>query len=199
MKRPKNKWIPLLVLLILTLATVACSDTSVYKDEQTVEDQQLQYQRVQPIPFFTYSLERYRAIELYKFRNQAATTYSLITAQGTGQAIYYCPSSGFPLPYDVQLTNPLQYYNSGAVLEQAEPNGLYSSKSSDATWVFCTNENGDVEPVYTEQKATTWPHAVQFNPETGMWERVDDSTSSIVIKPPPIEPEVLDQAPATNP
>ena len=62
------------------------------------------------------------------------------------------------MPYDVQLTNPLRYYMNGAVVEQAEPNGLYSSKNTRATWVLCQRKAGP-SPFYSEPDVVSfaWP------------------------------------------
>lgn len=167
------------ILLVLVFLLVGCGSSD-SRTEMAVEDQQNTYIQNQPIPQFDWSLERDVATQLYIARNEAYATYSVITSQGTGTPISMCPSIGYPIPYDVQLTNPLKtQYSNGAVIEQAEPNGLFSSKNSDATWVMCVNEDGQVMPVYTEQKVSVYPYAVKV--QDGMIVPVDGAIPSFVL------------------
>lgn len=140
-------------------------------DAKAVNEQQKQYAVAQPIPKFDWSLERDVAIQLYQARNQNVNTYT-VWRSDFGQILGDCPSVGYPIPYDVQLTNPLvgDYYRNGGtiVVEQAEPNGLYSSKNSIATWVRCRCEvDGKTVtvPVYIEDKVTTYPYPVRVDYE----------------------------------
>lgn len=160
-KIQNNRWIFVVVLIVFALLIAGCTDSATYAERTTVNQQQDIYLRNQPIPSFDWSLERDEAIQLYQIRNEARNTYTVITAQGTGTVLFMCPSIGYPLPADVQLTNPQQYY-SGTTVSQAEPNGLFSSLNTDATWVMCVNEDGEVTPIYTEQKANAFPYAVQI-------------------------------------
>ena len=40
------------------------------------------------------------------------------------------------------------------VLPQADPNGLYSSASTSATWILATDESGEIKPTYVESEIT---------------------------------------------
>lgn len=155
------RWI---VLVLVALLISGCTtDTSITRDKQTVEDQQSIYQRNQPVPLFDWSQDRDVLIQIYQAKNEARTTYTVVTADGSGQVLFVCPSIGYALPADTQLTNGLQALNwTGApVVEQAEPNGLYSSKNTDGTYVLCVRDNGEIAPVYTEAKVTTYPFEVK--------------------------------------
>ena len=92
-----------------------------------------------------------------------------------------CASIGFGIPYDTSLTNPLQktYGVNGNVttIEQAEPNGLYASKATSATWVMCVGDGGAIEPVYVESKVTVYPYPVKVDYSTN---RVTKSGSASV-------------------
>lgn len=90
-----------------------------------------------------------------------------------------CPSIGFGIPYDTSLTNPLvatsldqrgysHTYQGGALtsIEQPEPNGIYASKNTSATWVMCAGEAGAIEPVYVETKVTVYPYPVKVDYKT---------------------------------
>ena len=93
-----------------------------------------------------------------------------------------CASIGFGIPYDTSLTNPLQktYGGNGNVttIEQAEPNGLFASKATSATWVMCVGDGGAIEPVYVESKVTVYPYPVKVNYSTN---RVTKSGSASVF------------------
>lgn len=174
------KKVVIITLVVLALIAIGCVQESVTRDTVAVDDQQKIYRINQPIPKFDWSQDRSVLIQIYMAKNQARNTYSIITSQGTGELVAQCPSVGYPLAADTQLTNPLQKLNSyESVVEQAEPNGLYSSKNTDATYVLCVRKNGDIAPVYTEQKVTTFPYPVKL--VNGAWVEVEDSPSTIKL------------------
>lgn len=178
-------------LVIFAILAAACAQSSIRSDTLTVDRQQQVYAVNQPIPFFEYSQDRAVLSQIYVQKNEARFTWSVIASDGTGEPRFQCPSIGFAIPADTQLTNPLQsIYSSGAVVEQAEPNGLYSSKNTDGTYLLCVRQNGDVVPVYTEHKVTTYPFPVRWNPETGMMEDIADQPSTITLdlNQPPAQP-----------
>lgn len=139
------------------------------KEAKKVDVQQGQYAKGQPIPYFDWSLERHLLIELYKIRNKNVATHS-VWRSDYGMIEGDCPSYGYGLPYDTSLTNPLSTTNEDqdgfeqsrtlAVIEQAEPNGVFASKNTAATWVMCLGEAGNIEPVYVETKVTVYPGPV---------------------------------------
>jgi hypothetical protein len=145
-----------------------CNETSETRDRAVVQQQQTVYQEAQPIPTFDFSLERQVAIELYTARNQAVATHSVWRSQ-TGVIEGDCPSIGFPLPYDVQLTNPLQraWPSDSAVIAQAEPNGLFTGTGGAlGTWVRCVYAvagRSVTAPVYVESLVTTYPFPVEVD------------------------------------
>lgn len=164
-----------IIILALALSLIGCQEhiqNQDSKDAAVVREQQSHYAKVQPIPFYDFSMDRDTLIQIYNAKNEARVTHAVITSQGTGAVIWDCPSIGFPLPADTQLTNPLVptrqrtllengrwEYLDGTV-EQPEPNGLYSSKNTDATYVLCVRPDGSINPIYTEQKVTTFPFEV---------------------------------------
>lgn len=171
------------VALVLVVALAGCNSTSNSKIRKQVDNQQEHYDMVQPIPSFDYSIPRDILTQIYKVvTTEARNTYTLIQSM-TGEVIFYGPSLGYGIPVDTQLTNPLCTYGDftdSAVIEQAEPNGLFSSKNTDGTWVLFVDDNGDVTPVYTEQKVTTFPYAV-IQSADGVWVRADNKPASFTI------------------
>lgn len=152
------------VLLALILLT-GCYNTSDREDIKATNNQQEVYRVKQPLPFFDFSHEREMVTQIYEARNDAVNTWSVWRSEGTGRIEDWCPSVGFGLPYDTSLTNPLKpYYHSGGgvSVEQAEPNGLFASKNTKATWVLCVLPNGDVAPVYIEATVTVYPWPIRI-------------------------------------
>ncbi len=99
----------------------------------------------------------------------------------------HCASIGYPIPYDVQLTNPLKvtYAGENVVIEQPEPSGLYSSKNTVATWVREVIEIGGktiVTPIYIEDKVTCYAYPIEVDYEKNRVYRVVDVMPSVIIK-----------------
>lgn len=166
-----------LLILFAGLFLVGCAnDTADKADRELTDNQQEVYQVKQPLPFFDYSFERDMVTQIYVARNDALNTWS-VWRSATGEIEDWCPSIGFGIPYDTQLTNPLKpFYNhnsSSTTVEQAEPNGLFSSKNTAATWVLCQLPNGDIAPVYIETRVTVypWPIKVEDNKVVHLYEQ----------------------------
>lgn len=181
-----------LVAVAAVLASCKHEGNPELKDAKRVMQQQGQYEKAQPIPVFDWSLERHLVIELYKMRNQRVATHS-VWRSDYGMVEGDCPSMGYGIPYDTSLTNPLvatniaqtgqqHTYQGGALtsIEQAEPNGLFASKNTSATWVFCIGESGSLEPVYIESKVTVYPGPVKVDYEKN---RVTRSGATTVLIP----------------
>ena len=166
-----------LILLTASLALFACDKASAdTKDRRSVEDQQEQYAAAQPVPSFDFSMERQALSDLYQTRNETVATHSVILSE-RGTLVHDCPSIGYGLPYDTSITNPVRYGYHGAVLDQAEPNGLFASKNTSATWVFCVDETGHSTPVYTESKLSVFPFPVDVDAGGNITRRVGSKSS----------------------
>ena len=152
------------------------------KDRKTVRAQQAQYGAAQPVPMYDWSLERHLVIELNNARNMRAVTHS-VWRSNTGMIEGDCASIGFGIPYDTSLTNPLKLASNayGATgIEQAEPNGVFASKNTSATWVMCAGKTGSINPIYVESKVTTYPYPVSVDYSSNRVTKSGDS--SIAIK-----------------
>lgn len=184
-----QKSILILGAVVLAFLATGCGlprDTTEVQDAKRVQRQQSQYSIGQPVPEFDWSLERHLVVELYKVRNQKAATHS-VWRSDFGQIEGDCPSFGYGIPYDTSLTNPLvatdedmygSRNNALASIEQAEPNGVFASKNTAATWVMCLGEAGNIEPVYVETKVTVYPGPVKVNYATN---RVTRSGAATVL------------------
>lgn len=182
----RQRYILTIFIMLLSFSVIGCMDNAETRDAKNVNDQQEQYQISQPTHKYDWSLERQLAIELYDARNERVATHS-VWRSDYGMIEGDCPSIGYPLPYDVQLTNPLRvaYQSSGAVIEQAEPNGLFSSKSTSATWVRCVvkvNGKAMESPIYVECKVTAYPYPLDVNYTTNRVMPIENAVPSVVIK-----------------
>ena len=182
----------ILLMIFISLVTMgnACmpGDSESTKEMKAVERQQSQYAKGQPVPAFDWSFERHLMIQLYKLRNKKVATHA-VWRSDYGLIEGDCPSIGYGLPYDVSLTNPLMTTDedqdgvgtSGALatVEQPEPNGIFASKNTSATWVMCTGQSGSIEPVYVESKVTVFPGPVIVNYKTNRVKRSGAATVNI--------------------
>lgn len=192
------KWVILLSVSLSFLVggcgKVGREATAESRDAQRVSLQQSQYEKGQPIPTFNWSLERDLVIQLYQVRNKKAMTHS-VWRSNYGSIEGDCPSYGYGIPYDTSLTNPLvatdidnqgeeHSYQGGALasIEQAEPNGIFASKNTAATWVMCLGEAGSIEPVYVETKVTVYPGPVLVDYATNRVTRSGAATVLISAK-----------------
>lgn len=151
------------------------NDTAATIESKQVNNQQKQYAKVQPVPFFDWSFERDQVIQLYRLRNFQAATHTVWRGD-TSVIEGDCPSIGFGIPYDTSLTNPVtatdednygSRNNALASIGQAEPNGVYASTNTSATWVMCVGPYGKVEPHYVEAKVTGYPYSAKVDYATG--------------------------------
>lgn len=183
----KSRLLGIGVMMLVLVLFVGCPiSTQESKDREVVAEQQAHYGKVQPLPFYDYSIPRDIMIQIYNVVTQESrSTYTVIETI-MGQTKFHGPSLGYGIPADVSLTNPLQpvwgyTHSGGEIIEQAEPNGLFSSKNTDGTWVLFVDTTGDITPVYTEHKVTTYPFAVKKG-ENGAWIRADQKKASLTVK-----------------
>lgn len=176
------------ILLLTAVLALGCDDSAERKDNAKVDQQQKVYAQTQPIPFFKWSQDRDNLVQIYKMKNESRSTYAVVRSI-TGEILWHCPSIGFPIPADTQLTNPLQvqHWSGGnAVIEQAEPNGLFTSKHTDGTYVICVLPDGTLSPQYTESKAEVFSRPVKVEEKDGKSRVVflDGAPSMVIEKHP---------------
>ena len=180
----------ILTLAIAALALSACkppAQSQEQKDSAAVQQQQSQYAKAQPVPAYDFSLERDLLIQLYDIRNNKPATHS-VWRSDYGLIEGDCPSMGFGLPYDTSLTNPVAVrwgrHNgiAGVGVGQAEPNGVFASTNTSATWVFCVGPAGALEPVYVESKVTVYPGPVTVDYTNNRVIRDGDATVTVSVQ-----------------
>ncbi len=156
----------LLVALVLALAAIGCgpptSDDIQRQQQETILAEGTSRVGMPAIKNFR---ERKILKDILEKRDQERyVTYTYTYSEVTGKFTFYCHSIGYPLPYATQFTNPQKVGGGSSVgyytMPQADPNGLFSPSSAEATWVMCKDPNSDkVGAVYTEPKVSTvpWP------------------------------------------
>jgi hypothetical protein len=160
-----KRTIILIAGVALVLAGCAGTKESVQTDTKNTDRQLQQYQAVQPVPFYNWSQDRATMIQIYNAKNEARQTWTVFySAAGTPQSM--CPSVGYPIPANTQLTSPDQAgyvstYGVG-VVSQMEPNGLYSTTGANGTYVLCVRPNGKNAAVYSESWITAYPYEVKI-------------------------------------
>ena len=177
----------IVVVLVMCLVFLAgCEDKIDRQNRRLVNNQQEHYAKVHPIPFYEYSLELDAYIQIYDARIKDVVRTWTVWRSDHGMILGHCESIGFPIPYDVQMTNPVKKLsNHDAVVEQAEPSGLYSSKNSNATWVRAVvNINGNVviTPIYVEDNVTCYPYPIKVDYSTNRVTPVLNALPTVIIQ-----------------
>lgn len=108
--------------------------------------------------------ERKLMKDIIELRDQVGlTTWTYLASEMTGKVgDLLCSSIGYPVPYSTQFTNPEKVVIDNAygqlALPQADPNGLFSPSSADASWVMCKDPRSErVAAVYSEPKLIVSP------------------------------------------
>ena len=185
----KKKWSLILIIFMSMIMVQSDSDCNYDKqesqDRQAVRNQQEHYRISQPIPFYEWSIELDAATQIYNARVRDRVRTWTIWRSNSGLIEGDCASMGYPIPYDVQLTNPLKRAYTGTVVEQAEPSGLYSSHNSIATLVRevrVIKGKAVITPTYIESKVTCYAYPIKVDYENNRVIPVPDVMPSIVLE-----------------
>jgi hypothetical protein len=106
--------------------------------------------------------ERKLLKDILELRDQnGLITYTYLYNEMTGKKVFFCNSVGYGIPYATQFTNPQKQVNDhyeAPVVQQADPNGLFSPASAEGTWVMCKDPHGSTTaPVYVEPRVIVTP------------------------------------------
>lgn len=153
-----KKILVLLAAAGLIVGLAACQKTpksAPHNEQKTAQQQLNNFLVTQPVPTFSYSQLRQNLIELETAQAKTTQTTSFFFNQGVPDPIQSCPSIGFPIAADTQLTNPQQIVNaydngvSSAVIGNIDPTGVYTGQTT-GTYVICVNAAGQGYAVYWE-------------------------------------------------
>ena len=180
----------IVLLALLTMGSDGCSaeEPQDRADRLVVSKQQEQYRQNQPIRRYNFSNELDIYQQIYDARVEGSISTWTVIRSNTGVILDDFSSLGFPLPYDVQLTNPLKavdFHEAAVTIEQPEPNGLYSSKNTAATWVLVVRMVEGVAvvtPFYSEDKVSCYPYPINVDYVNNRVTPVPDVMPSMQIK-----------------
>lgn len=127
-------------------------------EAQTANEQLGQFLQNQPVPIFNYSQLRENVKDIETMQASGTVTTSFFFNQGVQDPILSCPSVGFAIPSEDQLTNPAKAIpapnSQSAVVSQIEATGVYTGGST-GTYVICIDGNGAAYPFYWEGFVST--------------------------------------------
>ena len=143
------------LLVVMCFAFVGCYEQG---DEEKYTDKQMEqaYNSV-GFPDTSNYFERQQLKEIYELRDDPdLICYWYTKNDMTGKWIYQGKCIGYGIPYTTSMTSPDMvkkiYSEHYEVISQAEPNGLYASASTSATWILNTDSKGNVKPIYVESE-----------------------------------------------
>lgn len=151
-----NRFKKLLLIVGCTFVLGACSSpisgNSIINRQQRIVDKQAALQVGFPAIHNFAEKQEYKLI--YELRDHFFPTITYVKGMH-GHLHKMCDSVGYGIPYSTQYSNPdrrvIRDNMHNYTIPQADPNGLYSSSSTHATWVLCYDQTSKrIEPVYSE-------------------------------------------------
>lgn len=169
----KKKVVLMCMLCLLVLLIIGCGNRETASSKENEYTQTIMEQAANSIgyPDVTNFFEKQQLKEIYELRdNPKLTCYWYTKNDMSGKWIYQGFCIGYGIPYTTQFTQPetmqraalpvlrmdgsdrgrYEYFTE--ILPQADPNGLYSSASTSATWILTTDETGSIKPTYVESE-----------------------------------------------
>lgn len=150
----KKSIIGLLLIGTLSLGSlglIGCDETVDSKNE-TAQEKLLQQANDQVgMPNITNFYEKKMAKKILELRDDSnLICYAYVQNQMGGKFIFLGKCVGYGLPYGTEYTNPERVTSGGHELPQADPNGLFPSSGTSATWLMMVNDKGEQKPMYCE-------------------------------------------------
>lgn len=149
----------MMMVLVMTMLTACGKQT---EETQYTEDLMNQAYDTVGFPDVSNYFERHQLKEIYELRDDPKLIcYWYTKSDMTGKWIYQGECIGYGIPYTTSMTasESLQRIETKigvdyAIVPLAEPNGLYASPSTSATWILTTDKNGNIAPTYVESEIT---------------------------------------------
>ena len=175
-----KKVITIIGIAILGLGLAACGGTSspAAAQQQSITNQ---LEKVQPLPAVKYSQLRQTLINIELAQTKTVATTTFMFNMGESAPIESCPSIGFPIASDSQLSNPMQQEwggQGGFALPQMDPNGIYQGNST-GTYVLCSKADGSTYVVYWEGFVQTITGPAIWNTKTNSVQLTGPSTVNV--------------------
>ena len=145
--------------VLMASMLVGCGET---KENQYTKDLMSSAYDAVGFPDVSNYFERQQLKEIYELRDDPKLICYWYTKNDmTGKWIYQGECIGYGIPYTTSMTasESLQKIETTAgyeweVVPLAEPNGLYASPSTSATWILTTDKDGNITPTYVESEIT---------------------------------------------
>lgn len=145
--------------VLMACILVGCGET---KENKYTTDLMSQAYDTVGFPDVSNYFERYQLKEIYELRDDPnLICYWYTRNDMTGKWIYQGECIGYGIPYTTSMTasESLQKIETTVgyeweVVPLAEPNGLYASPSTSATWILTTDKDGNITPTYVESEIT---------------------------------------------
>lgn len=156
----KKKLLAIGVIIVLMASMlVGCSETE--ESQYTTNLMNNAYDAV-GFPDVSNYFERQQLKEIYELRDDPnLICYWYTKNEMSGKWIYQGECIGYGIPYTTSMTAPESFQRietsasvAREVLPLAEPNGLYASPSTSATWILTTDKDGNITPTYVESEIT---------------------------------------------
>lgn len=165
--------IGLMILMIMGLVGCGYRETASSTENKYTQDIMEQSADAIGYPDVSNFFEKAQLKEIYELRDDPnLICYWYTRNDMSGKWIYQGKCVGYGIPYTTQFTQPdtvqraalpalkmngedrgvNEYFTE--ILPQADPNGLYSSASTSATWILSVDEDGNISPSYVESEIT---------------------------------------------
>lgn len=157
----KKSVLGLLLIGTLSLGSIGLIGCERDADNETRNQQEKLIQQANDqvgLPNITNFYEKKMAKKILELRDDSnLVCYAYTQNEMTGKFIYIGKCMGYGLPYSTQYTSPEKRESgTSVVLPQADPNGLFSSSGTDATWLMMIDDKGNQKVMYCE------PHTVVY-------------------------------------
>lgn len=156
------------MILILVVMMTGCYEmSSDMKQSLATEDLMNEINNQIGLPDIQNFTEKKIFKDIYELRDDAELITHAYTRNLNGKLVYVGTCIGFGLPYSTQFTNPKRYQGvvtkevvrdggkdwtyAYKMVDQAEPNGLFTASGMSATWLILINpDTGKREIIYSE-------------------------------------------------
>ena len=163
----KKLTVLLLILIAGLFLFTGCEDLGgnevANSEKEYTESIQKEAQRQIGQPLIDDFFEKKMFKRIYELRDNSELVTYVYTRNLEGKYIYEGKAIGYGLPYSIQYNSPNKvvdaedylghslYETPVAVVDQAEPNGMYMPEGLSATWLIMLNEEtGEQQPAYYE-------------------------------------------------
>jgi hypothetical protein len=160
--RKKFNLMAIVLSIVLAFTLFGCDSVSTAEDEQEIKTNQSlnQSNKTLGMPNIVNFNAKRTLKRIYEMQDDAKLVCYAYMQAIDGKFVYIGKTMGYAVPYSTQYTNPEKeiYSNGVATIAQADPDGLYHSSSTSATWIILIDEEtGKTAPMYCEPNMVVYP------------------------------------------